>query len=116
MKSSLKKTRKKTATERVAKLLELAKNFSTSHPFLSNRYCKLIEKIRTSVNLRLTKEQKRQFCKKCYTYWTQDKVQVRINHKNKRVIYKCLNCGHDRSWGFSNLKNKKRPKRKQIKN
>ena len=96
-----KRIKKTIAKERITKLLFLAKKSFSSNPVLSKRYCNLIEKLRKSVNLRLSKEQKVQYCKKCYTYWIPGKtVKVRINHANKRVIYECLTCGYKRSFGY----------------
>ena len=101
-KKYVKKLKKRIAKERVDKLLSLAKKFSTSHSKLSQRYCKLIETIRKTVNLRLTKKQKMQYCKKCFTYWKPNKIKIRFNHSNKRIIYKCLNCQFEKIFSYKN--------------
>jgi len=96
-----KKIKKEIAKERVKRLLLMANMFHLSNPVLSKRYCRLAEKIRLSVNLRLAKDEKVQYCKKCFTYWVPGKtVKVRVNHANRRVVYKCLLCGHERSFGY----------------
>ena len=84
----------KIAKERIEILFKLAEEEFTKHPDRSKRYLELIDKLRTKVNLRLTKEQKKRFCKKCHSYWIEGKtVEITKNAKNQPDIYFCKVCG-----------------------
>lgn len=53
------------AKERIEILLDLAKKEFKNHPERSKKYVELARKIGKRYNVRLTKKQKRSFCKKC---------------------------------------------------
>jgi len=93
-------TDKKTiAKERVEILLDLAEEEFFKHPERSKRYLQLVDKIRMKVNLRLTKEQKKRFCKKCHTLWIKGKtLEIKKGAKGRRGpdIYICMVCGAER--------------------
>jgi len=57
----------KIARERIEILLNMAEKEFRKHPGRSARYVELARKIGTRYNVRLTKEQKRKFCKNCNT-------------------------------------------------
>ncbi len=60
-------------------------------PELSNKYTKLARKIAMKFKIRLTRSQKRKFCKHCYSYLRPSKnSRVRI-HNNQVIIY-CEDC------------------------
>jgi ribonuclease P protein subunit RPR2 len=63
---SRKKLKREIAKERIKRLFLMAKLVFSSYPELSKRYCWLIERIRKAVNLRLSKNQKVKYCKKCF--------------------------------------------------
>lgn len=82
------------AKERIERLLELAKKEFETNPERSKEYVKLARKIGKRCNVRLTKEQKRSFCKKCNQLLIPGKTsELKIDTKRKLKIVKCLNCG-----------------------
>ena len=108
-KQSIKNLKREIAKERIKRLFIMAELFVFSYPELSKRYCWLIERIRKAVNLRLSKEQKIKYCKKCFTYWIPGKsVKIVFNHSNHRVIYKCLICGYERSFVYKGKRKKEK--------
>lgn len=86
-----KQTLREIAKKRIEILFEEAKKISIKSPELSKRYLSLANKIAQKVNLTLTKDQKRKFCKHCYSYFVPQK-NVRVRLKNKKVVYYCLSC------------------------
>ena len=86
--------KKNIAKERIDILLDLAEKEFPKHPERSKRYLQLVDKIRMKVNLRLTKEQKKRFCKKCHACWIKGKnLEIK---KGKPDIYICKVCGAER--------------------
>jgi len=82
-------------SERIERLFELAKENLNKNPERSRDYIKLARKIGMKYNLRLKKEQKRSFCKKCNQLLIQGKTsKVETYSKKKLKIIKCLNCGN----------------------
>ena len=60
---------------------------------LSRRYIFILWKIKNKARIRLPKDLRNKFCKKCYTPWIVGKtLQIRI--RKGRIIYKCLYCGN----------------------
>jgi ribonuclease P protein subunit RPR2 len=45
-------------------------------------------------NVRLPRELKMRFCRRCMTYFTSGTVQCRLDSENRRLALKCLRCGH----------------------
>lgn len=85
--------KQKIAQERIEILFNLAEQEFDKHPERSKRYLELIDKIRTKVNLRLTKEQKKKFCKKCHTLWIKGKtLEIEKGSKNQPDSYICKSC------------------------
>ncbi|MCC7570447.1 hypothetical protein KO465_03815 [Candidatus Micrarchaeota archaeon] len=100
-----KKLKQEIAKERINRLFYLADFYSKTNSLYSKKYCLMIDKIRKTVNLRLSKQQKIKFCKKCHTFWIPgNTVKIIQNHSNKRIIYRCLNCGSERKFGYLNKK------------
>jgi len=56
-------------------------------------YIKQILKLAHSFNIRLTREEKLKFCKKCFAKWPEN-CTIRINKNTKCVEYTCKNCGY----------------------
>jgi len=84
----------KIARERIEILFSLAKKEFKKHSERSKRYIELARKIGLRYNVRLSKEMKRKFCKKCNSLLISSKTeQVRIDSKSKTIMRKCLNCG-----------------------
>jgi len=83
------------AKERIERLLELAREEFEKNPERSRDYIKLARKIGMRYNVRLKKEQKRSFCKKCNQLLIPEKnSKVEIDSEKKLKIIKCLNCGN----------------------
>ena len=75
-------------------LFDLAGKESGKHPERSKRYVELARKIAMRYNVRLTKEMKMKFCRKCSSY-LRPGVNLKVrNRKDKQaVIITCLECG-----------------------
>jgi ribonuclease P protein subunit RPR2 len=83
----------KIAKERIQILFELAKKEFKNKPERSRRYIQLLRKIGLRYNIRLPKEIKRSFCKKCNSLLIPGvSASVRLNKKTKTVNIKCKNC------------------------
>jgi ribonuclease P protein subunit RPR2 len=83
---------RKIAMERVELLLAQAEEVFDKRQDLANRYVGLVWKIKTKYNLRLPKELKRRFCKKCLSFWRPG-ATCRVRKVRGRVNVTCLNCG-----------------------
>ncbi|MFP3132107.1 MAG: hypothetical protein RXQ77_02100 [Candidatus Nanopusillus sp.] len=58
---------------------------------LARRYIFILWKIKNKTRIKLPKELRNKFCKKCYTPWIVGKtLQIRI--RKGRIIYRCLYC------------------------
>lgn len=85
-----KEKQKELATSNIEKFFDLLKtNF---YPNYNSKYVKQIKEISQSFNIRLTREQKQKFCKKCNNYFTIKNREIRLNSnlKTKEII--CKNC------------------------
>ncbi|MBD3155741.1 MAG: ribonuclease P [Candidatus Aenigmarchaeota archaeon] len=84
----------KIAKERIDILFELAKKELKKYPKRSRRYVELARKIGLRYNIRLSKERKRSFCKKCNTLLYIGKTAKITSDKLPELkVVKCLNCG-----------------------
>jgi len=89
--------RRKIATERIERLLQLAEEAFDRRPELSHRYAELAWKLKTRYNVRLPPELKRKFCRKCRAFWVPGVTcRVRVRPKRKHVVTTCLRCGYQR--------------------
>jgi ribonuclease P protein subunit RPR2 len=85
----------KIAKERIEILLDLAKKEFKNHPERSKKYIELARKIGKRYNVRLTKEQKRSFCKKCNQLLIPNETSETIIDSRKKVVnIKCMNCSY----------------------
>ncbi len=92
-----KKVIKETVRERIAKLLDEARSSFKTHPERSERYLRLIWKLVQKYKVRLSREQKLSFCKKCFTLWVPGKnVEISFEARNSILEYKCKKCGFKR--------------------
>lgn len=83
---------KQIARERIEILFRLA-NEKRDNPVLSARYVSLAREISMRQRLRLSKQQKRSFCKSCGTYFVPgENLRVRVQHG--KVVYTCQECGN----------------------
>ena len=86
--------------ERVNILFSLAQKEVKTNPTRAKRYVRLARKLGTRFRLRLPKELKPKFCKKCNLFWIVGKnVKVRANPKEKRMVYTC-ECGAKRGFPY----------------
>lgn len=86
---------KEIGSERIKILFDLASQEFKNHPERSDRYVHLARKIAMRYNIRMPKELKRKFCKKCYKYLVPGvNCRVRTRTMQRAVIVKCLECGN----------------------
>ncbi|MEM2873841.1 MAG: ribonuclease P [Candidatus Nanoarchaeia archaeon] len=72
----------------------------------ASRYIFLARKLAMKYNLRLSREQRKKFCHKCYKYLMPGKnVSIKINPKLQSVEYRCKECGHTNRYPY--IKEKK---------
>jgi ribonuclease P protein subunit RPR2 len=91
---SISPERVKIAKERIDILFKLAEKELKKNPKRSRRYIELARRIGMRCNVRLTPEQRRNFCKKCNQLLIPKKTCiVEVNSQGKLIKIKCLNCG-----------------------
>ena len=91
---SLSPEKVKIAKERIEILFNLAEKELKKHPERSRRYVELARKIGMRCNVRLTREQKGKFCKKCNQLLTTKKTaKIKVDPQKKFMEIKCLSCG-----------------------
>ncbi|MEM0215810.1 MAG: ribonuclease P [Archaeoglobaceae archaeon] len=101
-----KRREKEIALERVVYLIKRAEEFKNIDYELSRRYIELSKKIATKYRVRIPKEYKLYFCKKCLYPYKSDKFRVRIN--KSAVVITCLNCMHVRRFQLKGDRNVRR--------
>ncbi|MCS7122072.1 MAG: ribonuclease P [Archaeoglobaceae archaeon] len=89
-----KELERKIARERIDELMKRSQIYKYTSYELAKRYVELAKKISMKYRVRMSREQKRSFCKKCMYPYRADRMRVRI--KKRRVIVTCLNCKHSR--------------------
>jgi len=83
------------ARERIRILFEEADKAFKEHPERSKRYVELAKKIGMRYNVRIPRELKRKFCKKCLSYLKPGvNCRIRTRRDKQAVIVTCLVCGH----------------------
>lgn len=83
----------KIAKERILILFSLAEKEFKKHPERSKRYIELARKIGLRYNVRLSKVEKRRFCKNCNTLLKPGTTsQIRLDKKTKAINVICLAC------------------------
>ena len=92
-----KKVIKSTVRTRIEELLHEARAAFRTHTERSTRYVSLVWKLVQKYKIRLTKEEKLSFCKRCLTLWVPGKtVQIAFDQRHHAVMYKCKKCGFTR--------------------
>jgi len=81
----------KLALERIGKLFNEAEANFREHPDLSKRYMVLAQKLSTRYKVRLTKDQKRMFCKNCHAY-LKTGINSKVRLTNGKRVQTCLEC------------------------
>lgn len=96
---------RKISAERIALLLREAGKIFRENPGRARRYCELAFLIVKKNKARLSKAQKLSFCRKCFSFWKPGaSVSVSMDKGNRRVIYKCADCGYERKIGYAKRK------------
>lgn len=82
----------KISLERIYRLFELAETEFEKHPERSKRYVELVRKIGTRNRVKIPKEFKEKFCKKCGAFLKKGKnAEIVIEKGFERVV--CKECG-----------------------
>ncbi len=89
-----KRLEKSIAIERIRFLVNRAERFKSIDYELARRYVELARRIAMKYRVKIPKDLRITFCKKCLYPYRSDRVRVRI--KKSRVIVTCLNCGYER--------------------
>lgn len=88
------------ARERIIWLFKSARDFFERGWIDHSRRClQLAKKIGMRYNVRIPRELKRLFCKKCYTLLLPGRT-ARVRLKKSRIIVTCLNCGNIRRYPY----------------
>jgi len=87
------------AVQRIERLFELAEKWHSTHPERSNRCVALARRIAMKYRVRIPKNLRRRFCRKCNSYFIFGK-NARVRLKKKRVVVECLNCGFKRRYPY----------------
>ncbi len=84
------------ASERIGILFREAGKAAREHNLTrASRYIFLARKLAMKFAVRLTREQRRKFCHKCYKFLQPGRnVSVKTNKKTRAVEYTCKECGH----------------------
>lgn len=72
------------------------------NPEFDSKYIKEIQTLSQSFNIRLTREQKLKFCKKCLTYLDINSREIRFNSIFKTKEHICKNCSNVRRFKYRN--------------
>ncbi len=101
MKSSQRKEiQKEYAKQSISKYFNLIKN--NFYPTYNEKYIKEILKLSQSFNIRLSRNEKLNFCKKCLIKWDVKSREIRLNSKNQCREYICKKCGFIRRFKYKN--------------
>ncbi|MEM3421913.1 MAG: hypothetical protein QW835_05565 [Candidatus Hadarchaeum sp.] len=80
------------ALERVSRLFDHAESIFAKNPELADRYIRAAWKLKTRYNLRLPRDIRLKFCRKCLCFWKPG-VTCRVRVKPKMIVITCLRCG-----------------------
>jgi ribonuclease P protein subunit RPR2 len=95
-----KKIRKKIAKERIEKLFKEAERRAKEGRLeLSNRYVEIARKIAMKYLVRIPKDAKMRYCRKCGSYLVPGK-NCRVRLQKHKVVVTCLNCGNVRRYPY----------------
>jgi ribonuclease P protein subunit RPR2 len=78
-------------------LISEAEKRFPSNKELSKRYLKMAWELVKKTKVRLTKDQKLRFCRKCFILWVPGKtVRISFDSKNDFFVFSCASCGYKR--------------------
>ena len=97
---------KKVIQQRMRELIELAiKSWKNGDKDLARRYVYIIKKYSEKNKVKIPKDVKLKFCKKCLTPWIPgETVRIRLSRRGKYLIYECLNCGYKKRIPYKKFK------------
>ncbi len=93
-----KKLQKEYAKENINFFFNLLKSRKTSQ--FDKEYIKEIKRFSESFNIRLNREEKLQFCKKCNSFWSSENKQIRLSAQNNCIEHICKKCGFIRRFKY----------------
>ncbi len=97
------------AKERIKRLFEMADKSFRKDPDRSHRYVQLARKIGMRYNVRIPREMRTMFCKKCYKYLKANiNSRVRTRSTQGAVVVTCLECGHVMRYPYGKEKRRKK--------
>lgn len=99
VKKGVKEAQKRTARERIRILFEQA----VARPAYAKRYMQLVKKLQKRYRLRLTPDQNRKICKKCFAF-LRPGVNATFRTKEGNIVITCKECGHVRRVGYRRRK------------
>lgn len=82
---------KRIARERIARLFSEAQAAFPAHPDLSDRYVEIARKIAMRQRVRIDRDFRRQFCRRCSSFLVPGKTS-RVRVRGGRVVVTCLVC------------------------
>ena len=93
-----KKLIKSSVRQSIAKLMgEAEAARAAGRPERARRYAKMIMDLVRKHKVRLTEEQTRGFCRKCFTWWVPgDTVKLAFDKRHNVIRMKCAKCGYTR--------------------
>ena len=86
------------AKKTINKYFELIKNNFNSD--FNKSYISEIKKTSKSFNIRLTREEKLNFCNKCEIKWDVNSREIRLNPSLNTKEYICKYCGYTRKFKY----------------
>jgi len=98
MVDSRKKLIKSSVRQSIAELLSEANlAWNAGKKERSQRYAKMSMDLVKKHKVRLTDEQKRMFCRKCFSWWVPgDTVKLIFDKRHNVIRMKCAKCGYTR--------------------
>jgi ribonuclease P protein subunit RPR2 len=98
MRNDRKKLIKSSVRQSIAKLMdEAGAAWKSGKNERSQRYAKMAMDLVKKHKVRLTDEQKRKFCRKCFAWWVPgDTVKLVFDKRHNVIRMKCARCGYAR--------------------
>jgi len=98
MNDGRKKLIKTSVRQSIARLISEAESaWKSNKPQRSERYAKMVMGLVRKNKVRLTKEQKNKFCRKCFNWWVPgDTLTLIYDQKHHLIRVKCGRCGYTR--------------------
>ncbi len=93
-----KKLIKSSVRQSIAKLMDEAQDaWAAGRPERARRYAQMSMDLVRKHKVRLSEDQKRMFCRKCFTWWVPgDTVKLAFDKRHNVIRMKCANCGYTR--------------------